>query len=110
MAKYIVIAPTNVMPEAPGLIYAEGKEFEVDERKPEIVLWVAAQLKVGVIAKEGSAEYEAWQAIAAPKEAARKAKAAKSLTGLKEDTIEKILVERGHEPKKEKPKDTGKGK
>lgn len=49
MGKYKVIAPTNVQPVAPGPVYAEGDLFEVDERKPELALWVAEQLKVGVI-------------------------------------------------------------
>lgn len=58
MGKYKVIAPTNVMPVAPGPVYAEGATFEVDERKPELVLWVAEQLKVEAIAPVKDAKRE----------------------------------------------------
>lgn len=49
MAKYKVVKPTTVMPEATGFPYAEGDVFEIDERNDFNRDWVAEQLKEGVI-------------------------------------------------------------
>lgn len=86
MGEYIVIEPTNVQPVAPGPVYGEGAEFNVDERKPELALWVAEQRKVGVIAPvaakaepkvKTAEEIEAAEVKKAKAKAAREAKAKK---------------------------------
>jgi hypothetical protein len=49
MAKYKVVKPTTVMPEATGFPYVEGDIFEIDERSDFNKAWVAEQLKEKVI-------------------------------------------------------------
>lgn len=96
MAKFKVVKPTTVMPEAAGLTYGEGDEFEVDERCKEMARWADVLLEEGVIvsvgkkaepkvktAEELKAAAEKGAEVKAKKEAAVKAKKAKAAADAK---------------------------